>query len=102
MPKKKSKRRKAQAQGTGIGNDIKNAIKSGKLLIGCNSVFKGIKKGGLESLIYASNLPEARKSDLGSQAKVAGIETREFGGDSANLGEACGKPFNILIVGIRK
>jgi ribosomal protein L30E len=102
MPKKKSKRRRAQAAGTGIGNDIKEAMKSGKLLIGSNCVLKDLKKGGLEALIFASNLPEASRKGIDSQATVSGIEVREFGADSAKLGEACGKPFNVLLIGIKK
>lgn len=102
MPKKKSMKRMAQSAETGIGNEIKEAMKGNKLLIGCNSVFKGVKKGGIGSLICASNLPRSRKNDISSQASIAGIEIKDFSGDSAELGEACGKPFNILIVGIRK
>ena len=102
MPKKKSRRRKAQAAGTGAADEIKKALKAGKLLIGSNSVFRELKKGGLEALICASNLPEASRKGIDSQAPVSGIEVREFGGDSSKLGEACGKPFNVLLIGIRK
>ena len=102
MPKKKSKRRRALAAGTGIGNDIKEAMKAGKLLIGSNCVFRDIKKGSLEALICASNLPEASKNGIDSQASVSGFEVKEFGADSVKLGEACGTPFNVLLIGIKK
>lgn len=102
MPKKKSKRRRAQAAGTGIGNEIKEAMKGNRLLIGSNCVLRDIKKGNIQSLILSTNLPAARKKELNSQASVAGIEVKEYEGDSAKLGEACGKPFNILLIGIKK
>jgi len=60
MPKKKSKRKKSQAAGTGMGNEIKEALKGGRLLIGTNSVSRDIKKGKLQALICASNMPEPR------------------------------------------
>ena len=102
MPKKKSKRKRAQALGTGISNDIKEAMKGGKLLIGSNIVQKNLKKGGIQSLIFASNLPDNSRKDIGAQASVSSVEFKEFNGNSAQLGEACGKPFNVLIIGIRK
>jgi large subunit ribosomal protein L30e len=102
MPKKKSKRKRAQARGTGIGNDIKEAMKGGKLLIGSNIVQKNLKKGAIRSLILASNFPDRNRKDMGDQASVSGTEMKEFNGDSAQLGEACGKPFNVLIIGITK
>jgi len=102
MPKKKTKRKRMQGKGTGIGNDINEAVKNDKLLIGSNMVFRNVKKGRLQSLIFASNLPEASRKELDNQASISGIERRDFEGDSAKLGEACGKPFNILLIGIKK
>lgn len=102
MPKKKSKRKRAQAQGTGIANEIKEAMKGGKLLIGSNIVQRNLKTGIVQSLIFASNLPDKNRKDFGTEASVSGIELKEFEGNSAQLGEACGKPFNVLIIGITK
>jgi ribosomal protein L30E len=102
MPKKKTKRRKAMAMQKGVGNDIKDAIKEDRLLIGSNSVFREMKKGRLQSVICSSNLPTPCKKDLNHYSSVTGIKIEEFGENSAKLGETCGKPFNILLIGIKK
>ena len=100
MPKKK-----ANAKGrkeTEIGKDISDAAKSGSLLIGSNSVFRELKKGNSQTVICASNLPASRMKELNHYRSVSGVQIKEFGGDSAKLGEACGKPFNILLICIKK
>ena len=101
MPKKKARRKRKEGE-AGIETEISGALKEDKLLIGSRSVFRALKKGGLEAVIRASNLPEGRKKDLEHYMSVSGIGIREFRGNSAKLGETCGKPFNILLVGIKK
>ena len=99
MPKK-SRRKRGHVSDT--TREINSALKAGRLLIGSNSVLRELKKKGLERIVCASNLPEAKKRNLGHYSSVSGVEITEFGGDSAKLGETCGKPFSILLVGIKK
>ena len=100
MPKKSTKRKKGKT--SGIGSLISDAAKEGSLLIGSNTVFKSLKKGRIKSVIAAKNLPESRKAELDQHASVSGISVESYEGDSSKLGEACGKPFNVLVVGIKK
>jgi ribosomal protein L30E len=83
-----------------MGKTVKEAHDSGKLLIGSRSVMKGLKSGKVEKVIFASNCPESfRKSAVSPKSKA---EVHEFGADSVRLGETCGKPFTVLVVGIKK
>ena len=83
-------------------NIIKDALKNKKLIIGTRTVTRGIKNGLVDTVIFASNCPEYIKSDLNYYAKITGMKLMEFEGNSAKLGETCGKPFNILVVGIKR
>lgn len=85
-----------------INKEIKDAIKEGKLLIGSEKIFKEVKQGSVNTVIHASNCPETSKRDLNYYSKHFGIELKRFNGSSVELGELCGKPFNILLVGIKK
>ena len=97
MPKKSKKRKVV----SGVEKEIKEALKESRLVIGTRVVLKGLKKGGIQKVICASNCPAASMKDLEQYSKnVKGIET--FGGNSAELGEICGKPFKALTVGIKK
>lgn len=76
--------------------------KSKKLIIGSSTVIKRAKKGEIQKVVKASNCPENLKNDLLQYSKLSKFEIEDFPGDSKQLGEMCGKPFNILMVGIKK
>jgi ribosomal protein L30E len=98
MPKKKKKVRMV----SGIDKQIKDAMKDGKIIIGSNSVLRQLKKGRVGAVIYAENAPESRVRDLDHYSSVSGAEIMKYSGKSSKLGETCGKPFNILLIGIMK
>ncbi len=91
------KERKITADTTKI---IKDAVKKGRVVFGTNAVMRGVKRGTLECVVYANNCPTGSIADLLHNAKIAGIEIRAFNGNSVALGELCGKPFSVLMVGI--
>ena len=82
--------------------EIEKAKKDNKILLGTNIVFKKLKQGDLKAIIYSSNCPPETKKDLDYYNKLNKIELQEFEGNSKQLGEVCGKPFNTLIIGIKK
>jgi len=85
-----------------ISTDIKTAIKKKKIVMGSRSVVKSLKNGKTESVIYATNLPKATMRDLNRYSNISKVGLKGFDGNSAELGELCGKPFPILMLGIRK
>ena len=82
--------------------DIRSAIKEKKIVLGSRSVFNAARNGRVVTIIYASNVPQNIRSDIRHCNDVSGISVQEFGGNSLELGELCGKPFSTLIVGIIK
>ena len=82
--------------------EIKTAIKEKKLIVGSKSVFDLMKKSALDGVFYAENCPEDVLAQLKHYSGVSNIKIKEFKGDSEKLGELCAKPFNILVVGLKK
>jgi len=82
--------------------DIAGYVKSKKIVIGSREVVKNVKKGNLIKIIKATNCPEETNKDLERYAKMSSFEIEEFEGDSKKLGEMCGKPFNVLLLGVKK
>ena len=81
---------------------IKNAKASNTLVIGSRNVERLIKSaGGIEAVIYSSSCPQDIRNSFAHLSKKANFQITEFGSDSSRLGEVCGKPFNILMVGIK-
>lgn len=85
-----------------IEKDIKEALKTKKLVMGSNSVIRGIKTGLVKTVVHASNFPENVMKDLDYYKQIGNISIEKFDGNSKQLGELCGKPFNILMVGVKK
>ncbi len=80
--------------------DIKSALEEGRVVIGTRTVMKALKSGKVKNVLYASNCPDEMVKDLDHYAKASVIKIEEFKGNSAKLGQTCGKPFTILLVGI--
>ncbi|MBI4175831.1 MAG: ribosomal L7Ae/L30e/S12e/Gadd45 family protein [Candidatus Aenigmarchaeota archaeon] len=80
--------------------DIQAAVKSEKVLLGTSNVVRRLKAGGIQKVVYASNVPDITKQELEHYSRVSGAELSGFDGVSAKLGEVCGKPFGVLVVGI--
>jgi large subunit ribosomal protein L30e len=81
---------------------VKGALKDRKLVIGGRRTIKGLKKGKVRVVVYASNCPAGKIKDLNHYGTLSNIDLIKFDGNSQKLGELCGKPFNAIIVGIKK
>ena len=84
--------------------DIKQALKEGKLLMGRTEVVRAMKRGSLVSVFCPSNCPPdlLRELEHGAALSKGKLEVQKFTGNSARLGQSCGKPFNITVLGIKK
>ncbi len=85
-----------------IEKKIKKALKEGKVVLGTRSVLSGLKNGKISSVIYAQNTPQHTLRDLEYYTLVSGVSMEKFSGNSTQLGETCGKPFGILLLGIKQ
>jgi large subunit ribosomal protein L30e len=81
---------------------LKDGAKTSKLVIGTNSVLRGIKRGYIMYAIYANNCSPNIVNNLVYYSKISKIDIKQFNGNSASLGEICGKPFTVQVVGIKK
>lgn len=82
--------------------EIKSALKKGTVVMGSRTVLRGMKNRMLDSVIYASNCPDSLMKDLDHYSRISGVRVEGFGGNSVQLGEFCGKPFSVLIIGMKK
>ena len=85
-----------------LDKEIQKALKEKKVLLGSRSVLSAARTGKIDSLVYARNTPQRTMSDIRHHANISGFKTHEFKGNSLELGELCGKPFSVLLLGISK
>ncbi|UCC91765.1 MAG: 50S ribosomal protein L30e [Candidatus Aenigmatarchaeota archaeon] len=85
-----------------VNKEIKEAMEEEKLIIGTKSVMKNIKRKDVKYVICSSNCTEEVIKDLNYYSKNFAVEIKKFKGNSRQLGEICGKPFNVMLLGIKK
>ena len=83
-----------------INREIRQAVDTGKVVLGSDKSVKSVKLGQAKLVILASNCPGAVRSDVGHYAKLANIPIYIYEGDNVALGLACGKPFLVSVVAI--
>jgi len=81
-----------------INREIRQAVDTGKVILGSDKSVKSVKLGQAKLVILASNCPDAVRSDVEHYAKLANIPIHVYEGDSSALGLACGKPFLVSVV----
>lgn len=81
---------------------IRDSLKEKTLMLGTSSIMKQAKKSKLKAIVHATDLPAISKADIERYSGLSKIEIIPFDGNSIQLGQLCGKPFKILMVGIKK
>jgi len=82
--------------------ELRSLDKQGLLVIGTNTVLKGLKTSKLSKVLIAKNCPEIVKNRVLQYAKLQEVEVIELEWDNEALGSACRKPFTINVVGVKK
>lgn len=81
-----------------VSKEIRQAIATGKVVIGADRSLKMLKRGQAKLVILMSNCRPDLRADAERYAGMANIPVYNFGGDSEELGLACGKPFLVSIL----
>jgi len=85
---------------TDFNKEIRRAVDSGKVFFGAKQSEKSINIGDAKLLITTNNSPKELKENILEKAKIANTPVFNFKGNSLELGQVCGKPFNILFLTI--
>lgn len=83
-----------------VSKEIRQAVDTGKVILGTDKSRKALKLGQAKLVITASNCQSEVLEDIKHYAGLANIPVHIFAGDSAELGLACGKPFLVSVLAI--
>ncbi len=83
-----------------LSNDIRLAVDSGRVALGLKKVEGSIKDNSAKLVILASINKKEITQDIMHMAKVAGIKTATYEGDSMQLGAICGKPYSVAVLSV--
>jgi len=83
-------------------NQIKEAIKTNRVIFGYKKVIKALKTSELSMIILADNTPERIKKDIMYNSNISRTDVKIFDRTNVELGIVCGKPFPITVLGIKR
>jgi len=83
-----------------IENELRIAIKTGKVVLGSKQTIKLVKIGKAKLVVIASNAPPQIKKDVKYYASLSGTPIYEYEGTNMELGAICGKPFSVAALAI--
>ena len=82
-------------------DDIKKALKDGKVVIGTSRVMKSLRAGNLSKVYLTSNCPADVKKNVKYYAGLGKTEVVQLKLANDALGTVCKKPFSISVLGIK-
>lgn len=80
--------------------ELKNLLKSGKVIFGSKKTLEKLKLGKVKAIIVASTLKGDIMDDIMYYSKVSSIPIYKYPGSGWDLGTLAGKPFMISVIGI--
>lgn len=79
---------------------ISLAVKTGKVSIGTNSTIAQLLIGNPKLVILSGNIPTNVTDRIVYYSKLSGINCEVVNLNTTQLGNACGKPFPVSVIGI--
>lgn len=85
-----------------LPKELEKKMVSKEVVFGTKSVFKTLKFGKAELIIFASNTPEEIVKDLEHYAKLTNTKIQKFEGNNNELGTKCKKTHGVLAIALMK
>lgn len=83
-----------------INKEIRQAVDTGKVILGRNKSLKAIKLGQAKLVIVASNCQSEVLANIKRYGGLGNIPIHIFERDSSELGVACGKLFLVSVLAV--
>ncbi|MBI2084255.1 MAG: 50S ribosomal protein L30e [Candidatus Aenigmarchaeota archaeon] len=84
-----------------LTEEVQEAIKSNKAIIGYNETITYIKTNKPRLIVVSNNLSSNVRKELEHNTKISKVKLETFDGTSRELGVICGKPFPVSALVIK-
>lgn len=81
--------------------EIKNNLKTEKLVLGCAKTLKLLKLGKLSKVFVSANTPKDMEEDIKYYTKLADVDVEKVNLPNDELGTYCKKPYSISVIGLK-
>ncbi len=83
-----------------VAQELKVAINTGKVLLGSRETIKALLNGSAKMVIVAKDAPTSIRQDIEYYGKLSGTPIYVFGGNTWELGTACGRPHRVAALAV--
>lgn len=83
-----------------IDRELRDAEKTGEVILGSEETTKAIKAGHVKLVVIAMNYPDYLKSDILKMAELNSVPLHSYEGNARDLGLAFGKPFLVSVASV--
>jgi len=83
-----------------FSKELRRAVETGKVEFGVRSSQKNIFQEKTKLVVFSSNITKQSKEKIILYCGRAKIKTKEFEGNSLDLGKVCGKPFSVSCLSV--
>lgn len=81
---------------------LKAKAQQKEVVVGLETVVKGLRQGTIEKVFIASNSPPKMAQDLAHYAALAQVPLQRLAQNNEELGIICKKNFMVSVVGLRR
>ncbi len=82
--------------------EIQKLLAEDQLILGTRETEKALRRGELQKILLASNIPENLKERFLFYKEQGYVDVEVLNLDSEELGITCKRPFTILVVGVKR
>ncbi len=82
-------------------DELKTSIKNGTIVVGTDTVLKGIRDKSLKKVFLSSNVPTDIREDVEKYSGLSGIPVEQLDMDNEELGTFCRRKYHISVLGLR-
>lgn len=80
--------------------EIKQILKSDKVVLGTKETLQSLKEGSLSKVLVSSNCPESVKKDIKYYAKLGDVKVVAVKYPNDELGILCKRPYSVSVLGV--
>ncbi|MEM0021729.1 MAG: 50S ribosomal protein L30e [Fervidicoccaceae archaeon] len=83
-----------------LESELKNALRTGKVILGSRESILAIRHGKAKMIIVASNTDPSVRKDVEYYARLSNIPIYVYEGTSVEMGGMLGKPFPVQVAAV--
>ncbi len=84
-----------------ILDELKNAVKNDKILLGKDTVLKAIRDKSIKKVVLSSNTPNDLREDIEKYASLSEIPVENVDMNNEEMGTFCKRKYHVSVLALK-